>query len=75
VLELLNMALELNIYLKPPVKEPGAFGGAMGMLMAKYDRIRGEERAAAAAKGKERETVGPDVPIDVGNSVDEMSVG
>jgi anaphase-promoting complex subunit 6 len=64
------MALELNTYLKPPAKEPGALGGAMGKLMAKYDRIRAEEKAA---KGKERERVGPDVPTDVG--ADEMSVG
>lgn len=73
VLELLNMALELNTYLKPPAKERNALGGAMGMLIAKYDRINAEEKTA---KGKARER-GPDVPIDVGEGegVDEMAIG
>jgi anaphase-promoting complex subunit 6 len=68
------MALELNTYVKSPAKDPGALGGAMGMLMAKYDRIREQEKAA---KGKERARVGLDVPTDVGEGegVDEMSVG
>ena len=72
VLELLNMALELNTYLKPPAKEPGALGGAMGLLMAKYDRLRTEDKAA---KGKERERVSADVPTHVGEVVDKMNVG
>ena len=66
------MALELNTYLKPPAKEPGALSDAMDLLMAKYHRLQAEDKAA---KGKERQRVGPDVPTDVGEVVDEMNVG
>lgn len=68
------MALEMNTYMKPPVHLMGTWGGAMALLMAKYDRVKAEEKAA---KGKERERLGPDVPTDVreGEGVDVMNVG
>ena len=70
MLELLNMALELNSYLKVPSSEQGEFGRTMRSLMEKYARVRGEK-----SKGKERERA--DVPTDAvdADGMDEMSVG